>query len=272
MKLAKNIEDELLNLESMVSEEVATVKNIKAMYKKDKAMYKKDKARLNTMFDMYKNGMLFLLASENSISNSINSIIQKLFAIALNIDYIEAEEHCYGKKYCKFSNECLQDKAFKNFLMYSLQGKVQLKNYQGTMFEQILFTYMFQDKKPTLVKIRNFLSWYIRKIGIKIDIRTNLTNEQKVVFEQIMTGVKYEKEKNMTPANNQNYTKKENKHFSIKNASDNFIKIKYISNQEYKHRFHRRPIEHTREGHYRFYKNTGKKVWIPPTIINKGVA
>ena len=265
MKLAKNIENELLNLESMVSKEVATVKSIKAMYKKDKA-------RLNTMLDMYTNGMFFFLASANPISNSVNSIIQKLFAIALNMDYIEAEEYYYGEKYLKFFDECLQDKAFKNFLMYSLQDKIELNDYYELFFEQILFAYMFQDKKLTLVKIKNFLSWYINKVGAVVSPRTNLTNEQKAIFEQIMTGVKYEKEKNMSPANNHNYKKRENKYFSIKNASDNFIKIKYVSNQGHKHRFHRRPIEHTREGHYRFYKNTGKKVWIPPTIINKGVA
>jgi hypothetical protein len=166
----------------------------------------------------------------------------------------------------EFIQYILKDNEFKNFVIYSLLGE-EPKNIIGSNIISLLFLYVFKNKKITIIKIRNFLSLWIVKSKINFLIMENLTNEQKTIIQQLRTGIKEEKQKNLNPLNNIEY-KKSNKHFSMLDTVNNFIKIKYTSGLNGSHRFHKSPIEHKRKGYWRHYKD-GREIWIEPTFVNK---
>jgi len=143
-----------------------------------------------------------------------------------------------------------------------------LKLFFGDIKSLILSYFLIFENNITVNKIQN-ISSYILKNNHVINI-FSISDKNKLVLEQLTTGVKYEKLKE-EPFNNIEYKRDyiKSKKFNILDSVQNSIRIKYISKQEFKYRFHKSPIEHERQGHYRILKN-GKKIWINKSTINLG--
>lgn len=169
----------------------------------------------------------------------------------------------------KFISYILEDRSFKNHIIYSLMNE-KPNNIIGSNIISLLFLYIFKNQKITVAKIKDFLSMYIVKSGVNLEVFSSLTSKQRVIFNQIKTGIKEEKEKNQNPSNNIGY-KKSYKDFSIIDTTNNFIKIKYTSNLNGKHSSHKSPIEHDRRETIRHYKN-GKVVPVKSSVVNRGCA
>ena len=250
------------NLEKIVSNNTLKVENAKEVYRKF-PKYKKKSFKKHR--DEYISVSTQNLLSDMEKIKSLQEFFSLLLGIVLNKE--EFNTMLLGSLISKeFVQYILKDNEFKNFVIYSLLGE-EPKNIIGSNVISLLFLYVFKNKKITIIKIRNFLSLWIVKLKINFLIMENLTNEQKTIIQQLRTGIKEEKQKNLNPLNNIEY-KKSNKHFSILDTVTSFIKIKYISGLNGSHRFHKSPDEHEREGHWRHYAN-GSKTWIPSTTVNK---
>jgi len=144
-----------------------------------------------------------------------------------------------------------------------------LRTYFGDMRSLVLSYFLIKEKNITKIKIQNISSFVLK--GSTINGTSYLYTNKQLVLNQLTTGIKYEKIKESVnnTTNTRPYTKS-NK-FNILDSVKNTIRIKYLSKQAYKHQFHKSPIEHERQGHYRTYKN-GKKVWIQQLTINIGAA
>lgn len=258
---------ELFDFEFRISKHISDAKNSKQKYKQ---LPKNDKKQLQNLTEKFLVSNIMDIMLNDELSTNTKEFCEYMLSLALNIPNSEITIDIEVYKQTKFIVDIMQDKAFKNHLMYSLITGNDGNNIGLDIFAMIT-SYILKDKKLTIKKIQNLLSWYLAKSGIILKVDSKLTQEQQTILEQITIGIKYEKEKNINPVNRLNYKKKPNKYFSIANITDNFIKIKYISKQDYRHRFHKSPMEHQRQGHYREYKN-GNKVWINTSIINQGVA
>ena len=250
------------NLEKIVADNTLKVENAKEVYKRF-PKYKKKSFKKHR--DEY-----ISVSTQNLLGDMEEmALIKQFFALLLGIVLNKNEFHIMllGSLISKeFTQYITQDKEFKNFVIYSLLGE-EPKNIIGSNIISLLFLYVFKNKKMTVAKIRNFLSIWMVKSKTNFLIPEHLTSEQKILIEQLRTGVKEEKQKNFNPINNSDY-KKSNNHFSILDTVDSFVRIKYISGLNGSHRFHKSPDEHEREGHWRHYSN-GNKIWIPSTTVNK---
>ena len=169
----------------------------------------------------------------------------------------------------QFISYIMRDKNFEEFLTYALMNDNSVNSIGSNIISK-LFLYIFKDTNPTIPKIKDFLSLYISKSNADIKIHSTLTQEQKDTLNQIKTGVKRIEDKNLNPLNNIGY-KKSNKSFSIIDTASNFIKIKYVSNKNNKHDFHKSPREHHRKPTIRHCAN-GKTVQVKGSIVNRGIA
>jgi len=196
----------------------------------------------------------------------------------------------FGIRYLEYLDfkHLLKDKEFTIFLKhiiitdltYQLSIKdesfdrttnsiLNLKRYFGDIRSIFLSYCLIKEKNITNIKIKNITSFILK--GSMIQGEHELTEKQLIIFNQIQSGIKYEKIKE-TPLNNLDFKPYNKKlKFDILEKIKTTIKIKYISKQDYKHRFHKSPVEHERKGHYRTYKN-GNKVWIQQLTINIGSA
>jgi len=132
----------------------------------------------------------------------------------------------------------------------------------------VLFTY-FLNKEPsiTIEKIKSFLSKIFDWSASISNFSPSLTNEQEVIFNEIKTGIKNIKNiKYKDDPTKKNMTNEKQEQYNVLDDMKNNIKIKYISGLNNKHRFHKLPVEHWRDGHWRFYKN-GTKVWIEGNYV-----
>lgn len=269
----KNINLKLQNLQSKIEKYQFRIKETREFFKSLPKRTKKSLTK-NAM-DKYNNSQKFtdilVNKAEYTIANvniEFTSIISDLMSIAIDIDELSLSLTSVSNYHVR--KLLMKDKKFKNFCIYALTTGASDINI-GTDILSIFFAYVFQNKKITVEKIKHFLSWYIKNTHTIVHT-SPLKIEQEAVLNQIITGIKYKKEMNLNSAANKNdYKRKEDKSFSIENITDQFIKIKYISKQEYKHRFHKSPKEHIRVGHFKHYQN-GNKVWVSETIINRGIA
>jgi len=199
----------------------------------------------------------------------LQNFIEHLLSIVFNNPLFKVSFKVSPTNIKDFIHYILKDRNFKNYIIYSLMDE-KPKNIIGSNIISLLFFYIFKDKKITVSRIKHFLSMFIVKSGVEFEVKSKLKTNHKILLNQIKTGIRDEREKNLNPANNTEY-KRKNKKFSISNIAENFIKIKYTSNLNGSHRFHKSPIEHIRNGHYRHYEN-GKVVWISSCVINKRCA
>lgn len=206
-----------------------------------------------------------LLINFETIIN-LQNFIEYLLSIVFNNPSLKVRFSTAPTNTKGFIDYILKDKNFKNYIVYFLMSDAPT-NIVGSNIISLLFFYVFKDKKITVSRIKHFVSMYIVKSDLDFEVKSTLNMNQKILLRQIKTGVKEEKIKNQDPSNNIEYNGK-NKDFLISNIAENFIKIKYTSNLNGSHRFHKPPVEHTRSGHYRHYKS-GKTVWINSSIINR---
>ncbi len=156
--------------------------------------------------------------------------------------------------------------------MYQMDSNRKVIEYNFLGENNIVLSYfLVSEKKPTEQKLLNTLSFLFKNSIIKLSLR-DMTEENKEKIRMITTGIKYEKERQSV--NNINYEreqkrKKSNK-FDFLQYLSTRITIKYLSKRDYNHRFHKRPIEHIRKGHYRHYKN-GSVVWVGDSVVNEGL-
>jgi len=262
-KLQNNMSKKHLpSLEKIVADNALKVENSKEIYKR---FSKSKKKSFKKHRDEYISVSTQNLLEDMEEMAQIKHFFARLLGIVLNKEKIHMMLS-FSLISKEFTQYITQDKEFKNFVLYCLMDE-EPKNIIGSNIISLLFLYVFKNQKMTVVKIRNFLSMWIVKSKINFLIVENLTAEQNTLIEQLRTGVKEEKQKNLNPLNNIEY-KKSNKIFSILNTVGNFVKIKYISGLNNSHRFHKSPIEHERKGYWRHYKD-GREIWIEPTIVNK---
>jgi len=255
----------LSHLSSLVSNHSKKVDASKTDYKK----LPKSKKR-----ELQKRRDLFPISSTKDLFLDIQTIIELqnflLNLLSIVLDYPSLKVSFSAPDNTKkFIEYILQDRSFKNHIIYSLMNE-KPKNIIGSNIISLLFLYIFKDKKMTIVKIKDFLSMYIVKSGVNFEVASSLTSKQKIVLNQLKTGVKEEKLKNQNPLNNSGY-RKSSKHFSIIDTTNNFVRIKYISTLNGKHKFHKSPIVHFRRETIRYYKS-GKVVHVKSSIVNRGSA
>jgi len=269
----KAIQQNIENLKIQVDAFNNAVSEYKHYFKqKDKKIYKqlRKEARLNIQST---SDLTQLIGNQDYYLNYQQQDEDQFFIELLSISLEADIKSCIvlSEKSLKLKELVLQDKQFEKFLIDAATTYI-FGGILGLNILSILFAYTFKDKTITLHRIRNFLSWYIVKSKSKIILLDpdTLLQKQQNILEQITTGIKYEKEQNFLPLNTLYYRKKQ-KSFRVEDITNNFIKIKYTSGLKHKHRFHKKPSEHVRSGHYRTYKN-GNRVWIPESIINQNVA
>lgn len=146
-----------------------------------------------------------------------------------------------------------------------------LKYYFGNPYKLVVSYFLITETNINETKMLNVMSYLFKNSIISLSPR-DMTEENKEKIRMINTGIKYEKERQSV--NNINYEreqkrKKSNK-FDFLQYLSTRITIKYLSKRDYNLRFHKRPIEHIRKGHYRHYKN-GSVVWVSDSIVNEGL-
>ena len=255
----------LSHLEGLVTHNSKNINVSKTAYKK---LSKPERKELQKRRDAYSSVSIGNLYFDIETIIGLQNFILNLLSIVLNYPSLEVSFSSPDKT-DRFIAYILEDKSFKNHIIYSLMNE-EPKNIIGSNIISLLFFYIFKDEKMTISKIKHFLSMYIVKSGVNFTVLSNLTTHQKVILNQIKTGIKEEKEKSLNPSNNNGY-RKLNKHFSMIDITNNFIKIKYISNLNGKHRSHKSPTEHYRRETIRHYKS-GKVVYVKPSIVNRGCA
>lgn len=217
----------------------------------------------------------FCIASTQSLYTNIEAIIGlqnfilNLLTISLDMPSLKVSFSAPDNTR-KFISYILEDRSFKNHIIYCLMNEAP-DYIIGSNIISLLFLYIFKNQKMTPTKIKDFLSMYIVKSGVNFKISSSLTSKQKIILNQLKTGIKEEKEKNQNPSNNIGYRGKSLKEFSIIDTTSNFIKIKYISNLSGKHRFHKLPKEHFRKETMRYYKS-GKVSPVKSCVVNRGCA
>lgn len=129
----------------------------------------------------------------------------------------------------------------------------------------VISYYFLKEENMTLKKLHRLMSIFFK--GGTIDI-INPSDRSSLLTEQMLTGIKYKKEKDRS-SNNTSFGRVKSKKFDFLQYVSSRIVVKYITNQDYKHRFHKQPVEHDRTGFWRCYKD-GKRVWVRSTIVNLG--
>ncbi len=236
-------------------------KDMTTLHTKNKFFGKEHNCKLTT---------IFLFESLNILDNEYDSInIWIEYLSDIDLGYVLKDKNFY----IFLKNIIFTQNMYKvNKTNYNFDNNTEyLKNmrlYFGDIRSILLSYFIINEQNITKNTIVNITSYILRKSNVKGISSCN--ENQTILLNQIITGIKYEKTKDsVNTTDTRAYIK--SKKFNIINNLKQTIKIKYLSKQDFKHRFHKSPIEHERIGHYRHYKN-GNKVWINKSIINIGKA
>jgi len=253
----------LLELQESISNHSQMVNKSKNEYKR---LPKSSKKIIGKHINLYFEKVVLNHLKNIVTIAQIQNFIECLLGIVFNNASFKVS-FSYSANIEKFLKYILKDKQFKNYIPHAIENIPKYNLYHPNLIT-FLFLYIFQKKTITQIQLKNFLSLVITKADIHFNVLSKLTYEEEIVLEQIKSGIKYQKLKSLNSINNEGY-KKNNKYFSILSVVDRYINIKYISNQEHKHRFHKSPKEHYRKPTIRHYKN-GKTILIKGFIVNKG--
>ncbi|MEA2017834.1 MAG: hypothetical protein U9N59_05240 [Campylobacterota bacterium] len=219
-----------------------------------------------SMFNQPELTTLFLYESLNLLKTFNITTVNIIYLEFLDLNILfKDKDFLIFLKYIMLADEIYNLKKEDSSFDTQTEYLSNLKRFFSDIRSIFLSYCLVKEKSLTKLKIQNITSFVMN--NSKIIGLPELSKKQISIFNQIKTGVKYEKIKNDSV--NMNITYSKPKRFNLLEKVKRSIKIKYISNQEYKHRFHKSPIEHERKGHYRYYKS-GKKVWVNQTIINIG--
>lgn len=245
---------------------------IKDLKRNDKRLYKQLHKDTNNFID-------FIIHSKSDTQSLTSELLGLTFNTELEI-FITSTNNSdltmfskdndfsrYIKTIIKYYLVCL-----KYSEMYEMRSNRKVVEYNFLGKNNLILSYfLISEKNITEQKLLNTLSFLFKNSNIKLSPR-DMTEENKEKIRMITTGIKYEKEKQSV--NNTNYQREQNRKksnkFNFLQYLSTRITIKYLSKREYNHRFHKRPIEHIRGGHFRHYKN-GNVVWIGDSIINEGL-
>lgn len=260
-----------------------TVQMLKIMEKQRKGAYKNQQKKCDKIIKSLRNDTKFFDQTHTSELSTVflyesldifNFMNISVFGIRY-LEYLDVKHLLKDKEFTIFLKHIIitdltyqlgiKDESLDRTTNYILN----LKRYFGDIRSIFLSYCLIKEKNITNIKIINITSFILK--GCMIQGEHELTEKQLIILNQIQSGIKYEKIKE-TPLNNLDFNTYNKKlKFDILEKVKTTIKIKYISKQDYKHRFHKSPVEHERKGHYRTYKN-GNKVWIQQLTINIGSA
>lgn len=145
----------------------------------------------------------------------------------------------------------------------------EILTYSDSILSIIFAYYLKNEKNITKEKLKSFFSKIIDWEKTKIDIDFPLSDEVKQDIREVKSAVKYEKFKEAICRNNKEY--KKTYKYDVLQFFNNNIRIKYITPSEHKHLFHKSPIQHVRQGHWRYYKKSGLKVWVEEMIVGNKI-
>jgi len=254
-----------------------TYKSVNTSVKDFKKNNKKEYRNLlqNVEESFYKNIFNQMIDSilGGNVSSLLSDIVGYVFDTSIGLNIKQHNQISY--------ENIFKDKSFMIFYtkLYIYKQLLKKDNKEHLIIENIfdirssILTYFFiNENKITETKVLNLLSFFFKNSTITLNEK-DITKENIEKIRLITTGVKYIKEKtNPLPTINPLVIgKNKSKKFDLLQYLSTRITIKYVSGKNNKHILHKKPKEHYRSGHYRFYKKTGKKVWIKESIINKGV-
>ena len=137
-----------------------------------------------------------------------------------------------------------------------------VSNMQGALFVY----FMSKIKIISADKIQSFFSKVFDWKTFDISFSVALSFEQELIMNEIKTGIRQEVIK-QDPIRINNHYFKTAKYDVVQDLLNN-IKIKYVSEKEYKHLHHKSPIQHIRKGHWRTLSNC-KKIWIEEMVVGE---
>ena len=156
-----------------------------------------------------------------------------------------------GKVKVSFNNDVLADRTM---LLYSIQG--------------ILWVYFIHNMKSISDEdIKSFFTSVFDWKTFNVNFSVAFNEEQKEMMRQIKTGIKYVVFKQDEEVSHKSLDTK-SKEYNVIDDIKNSITIKYDSGLNNKHRYHKSPIMHYRNGTWRTC-NSGKKVWVKGCWINE---
>lgn len=275
----ETLSNNLVKMKDTVSDlYYGTLNNLKVMEKRNKKNYKKLQRKANEILKSLSVSICFF-------NSSNKNMYENMFLFeSLQLDYNDYETSSIAMLKYLDVNELLKDNNFKIFLkniilneiiyqesnnkahIHTTQYFFSMQHFFGNIRQVFLSYFLLNTRNITLCKIQNITSYIFQGADFYFSL-LNIPKNKQEVFQQIITGIKYEKQKN-EPFNNtepRTYNKKEK--FDILEKVQNTIKIKYVSGKNGKHSFHSSPISHERQGHYRTLKS-GKVIWIGPMVIN----
>lgn len=275
-KFLSNTQD---SVEELYSSVVSVNKNHKNMLPKH--MYKDITKLVNkTLKNVNCNTTFFNYDINPNIPNLfIRGLGVSIGSDELNINQLDLKEFnlkllLQDKEFYNYFKNIVFQVTTHRYMNFKLQGINERDVFEETDgfpyyykdVKSIVISYFFlTEKNVTTKKLRNVMSIFLKDGDIDI---VNLSDRETQILEQLRTGIKYKKEKDRS-SNNSSYRERTKKFNFLQYVSTRIV-VKYISNKEYKHRFHKSPIEHERSGHWRHY-SSGKKIWINNTIINLGM-
>lgn len=265
----KTVSINLQNLKELVADAYyKSLNNLKMKEKSDKRYFKKLQKRANGITNNLSESISFFNISNDCTYENIflvNSL--QINAFTTNpisfLKYLDVKELKKDKTFVIFlKNIILLDLIYQESINKTEVSKYifELQSFYGDIRKVFLSYFLLKEKNITLIKFQNITSYVLKGADFYYSYLTIPKNKQEL-FQQIITGVKYEKLKPESVNNIESrpYNKKEK--FDILQIAKNSIRIKIISNKNGRHQTHASPIPHERKGHYRHYKN-GKVVWI----------
>ena len=278
-ELTENQKEIALKLKAFATSSYMFInENYKLIKKDNKNIYKKISSIVDKNLKIMENiKPTFLIPNSNMHLYGLSYILD------LKVDTTFTLIGCSNNRMDELS-KYLKDKNFKIFyrkllivLAYNDECKDFIDLFNDTTrdnlhlissIEGIVLTYFIsQEKNITKLKMMSFYSKIINWNLSSISFSILLNQEQELTLNQIKTGIKYLKEKEDTTRENSKYSKS-NCQYNLLDDMKNNITVKYVTNKDYKHLHHKSPIQHTRKGHFRHYKNN-KTVWVESMIVGE---
>jgi hypothetical protein len=272
----ENMNEKYAKIKYSITETYKVMRDSIKIVKKDKKSYKESLKKVEkSLEDGISISYLFL---KNNMGDDSCSLLGVMLMFVFNA----SSDICITDTNYMIDNKLMEDKSFmifyKKILIYrelvcdNSELTYQLNYYMSDIRSLILMYFFISENNISETKVLNVLSYFFKNSIIILNEK-DMTDENIEKIRLITTGTKYEKIKeNKFPTNDPIVRKKsKSKRFDLLQYLSTRIRIKYLSKQDYNHRFHKRPIEHKRSGHYRHNKN-GTKTWIKPMVINVGIS
>ena len=179
----------LLLLEKLVSYHSHQIDVSKLAYRK---LSQSAKRKLQKQSDRFCIASTQSLYTNTVIKTELQTFIASLLSPILDMSLLKVSFPDASNNTKEFISYILEDRSFKNHIIYSLMNE-KPNNIIGSNIISLLFLYIFKNQKMTISRIKDFLSMYIVKSGVNLEVFSSLTSKQRVMLNQIKTGIKEEK-------------------------------------------------------------------------------